>query len=80
MKRYTIEHKAGEYKVEVESSNGNHMARISDQDQLSIVLVATNEHDLYDNCRSWASSNIRGEFSFQNFEGGSNESILTPAA
>lgn len=66
MVKYKIVHSTGEFSVDISNRNDNCFAKIFDRHALTEMIVqGKDEEDLYWNCRSWASSNIRGEFHFE---------------
>lgn len=66
MATYKITHRKGHFVITLMSHKNGLRARVIDQtNTLLDILTGKDESDLYDNCRSWASSNIQGEFTIE---------------
>jgi hypothetical protein len=66
MFKYKISHGNGVFQIEVLASESTLSAQIVDENLATIATLAvSNEEELFYNCRNWASSNIVGEFLFE---------------
>jgi hypothetical protein len=67
--KYKIVYRDGEFLLNLHSESQNHIANISDGEKsVHVTLLGKDPDDLYANCRSWASTNIRGEFAIERLE------------
>jgi len=63
---YKITHAKGVYTIDVVSTqNGTQAHVIDEQGDLKQVMDVKDGIDAFDDCRTWASTNIHGEFSLE---------------
>jgi hypothetical protein len=63
---YKIAHKGSEFLVTIIVQDNKYVAKITGISNMSVVLITgCDPGDIYRNCYSWASANIRGEFTFE---------------